>query len=61
MLRKDARIWDAVKKTRDVTAMTWAEFLVEFNSKCYSQAITNSKVAEFTRLWQGNMSVLEYV
>ena len=62
MLRKDARIWrEAVKKSRDVTTMTWAEFLREFNSKYYSQAFVNSKVAEFTRLQQGNLSVLEYV
>ena len=62
MLRKDARIWwEAVKKNRDVAAMTWVEFLREFNSKYYSQAVINSKVAEFTRLQQGNMSVLEYV
>ena len=51
MSRKDARIWwDVVKKIRDIATMTWAEFLIEFNSKYYSQAIINSKVAEFTRL-----------
>ena len=37
MLRKDVRIWwEAVMKNRDVAAMTWAEFLREFNSKYYS-------------------------
>ena len=37
MLRNDARIWwHMVKRTCDVTAMTWAEFLVEFNYKYYS-------------------------
>ena len=62
ILRKDVRIqWDAVKKTRDVTTMTQAEFLIAFNSRYYTQAIINSKVAKFTRLQQGNMSVLEYV
>ena len=62
MLRKDARIWcDTVKKTRDVATMTWTEFLIEFNSKYYNQVVINSKVAEFTRLQQGSMSVLEYV
>ena len=62
MLRNDARIWwDMVKRTHDVTVMTWMDFLVEFNAKYYSQAVINSKVAEFTRLQQGNMSVLEYV
>ena len=38
-----------MKKSRVVAAMTWAEFLREFNSKYYSQAIVNSKVAKFTR------------
>ena len=62
MLRKDAGIWwEAMKKSRDVVAMTWTEFLREFNSKYYSQAIINNKVAEFTKLQQGNLSVLEYV
>ena len=37
MLRKYGRIWwEVVKKSRDVVAMTWAEFLREFNSKYYS-------------------------
>ena len=62
MLRKDARIWwEAVMKNRDVARMTWVEFLREFNSKYYSQAVIKSKVAEFTKLQQGNLSVLEYV
>ena len=62
MLRKDARIWqEAVRKDRDMTIMTWAEFLREFNYKYYNQAVINNKVAEFTRLQQGNKSVLKYV
>ena len=44
-----------------MAVMTWAEFLREFNSKYYSQIVINSKVVEFTRLQQGNLSVLEYV
>ena len=37
ILRKYARIWwEAMKKDRDVTTMTWTEFLREFNSKYYS-------------------------
>ena len=62
ILRKDARIWwEVVAKSRDVAVMTWAEFMREFNSKYYSQAVINSKIAEFTRLQQGNLLVLEYV
>ena len=62
MLRKDARNWwEVVAKSMDVAVMTWAEFLREFNSKYYSQVVINSKVAEFTRLQQENLLVLEYV
>ena len=51
MLRKDARIWwEAVKKDWHVATTTWAEFLREFNSKYYSQAVINNKVMEFTKL-----------
>ena len=61
MLRKDTRIWwEVVMKNRDVTTMTWVEFLREFNSKYYSQAVINNKVVKFTKLQLGN-SVLEYV
>ena len=62
ILRKDAKIWwEVVMKSRDVARMVWAEFLREFNSKYYSQAVINCKVVEFTRLQEGNLSVLEYV
>ena len=47
-------------KNKDVAATTWAKFMREFNFKYYSQAVINSKVAEFTRLQKGNLSVLEY-
>ena len=62
MLRKDARIWwEAVEKSKNAAVMTWVELLREFNSKYCSQTVINSKVAEFTRLQQGNLSVLEFV
>ena len=48
-----------MKNSRDVAAMTCAKFLGEFNSKYYSQVVVNSKVARFTKLQQGNLSVLE--
>ena len=31
------------KKTRDVAVMTWAEFLIEFNSKYYSQTVIKAR------------------
>ena len=42
MLKNDAQIWwDVVKKTCDMTMMTWTSFLVEFNVKYYSQTVIN--------------------
>ena len=62
MLKKDARIqWDVIKQTWDVVVMAWAEFLIEFNSKYYSEVVINNKEVGFTRLQQESMSVLEYV
>ncbi|KAL5566310.1 hypothetical protein UlMin_029474 [Ulmus minor] len=40
MLKKDARYWWAtVKLTRNVEAMTWADFVRDFNQKYYNSAI----------------------
>ncbi|KAL5549389.1 hypothetical protein UlMin_004620 [Ulmus minor] len=44
MLKKDARHWWAtVKMTRDVTVMSWAEFVREFNQKYYNSAILRAQ------------------
>ena len=62
MLRKDARYWwDSVKLRRNVHAMTWGEFVGEFNQKYYNQAAMRAKQKEFLNLKQGNMTVIEAV
>ncbi|KAL5561756.1 hypothetical protein UlMin_031503 [Ulmus minor] len=62
MLRKDARYWwDLVKLRRNVHAMTWVEFVGEFNQKYYNQAAMRAKQKEFLNLKQGNMTVIEAV
>ncbi|KAL5553903.1 hypothetical protein UlMin_041305 [Ulmus minor] len=62
MLKKDARHWWAtVKVTRDVTEMTWADFVREFNQKYYNSAILRAQQDEFMNLKQGNMTVIEAV
>ncbi|KAL5546500.1 hypothetical protein UlMin_006187 [Ulmus minor] len=62
MLRKDARYWwDSVKLRRNVHAMTWVEFVGEFNQKYYNQAAMRAKQKEFLNLKQGNMTVIEAV
>ncbi|KAM6557670.1 hypothetical protein CsatB_004689 [Cannabis sativa] len=61
LLKKDARIWwDVIKQTRDVAAMTWADFVQVFNKKYYSEAIRSARVNEFTNLRQGKSTVTEY-
>ncbi|XP_060972561.1 uncharacterized protein LOC133038427 [Cannabis sativa] len=61
LLKKDARIWwDVIKQTRDVAAMTWADFVQVFNKKYYSEAIRSARVDEFTNLRQGKPTVTEY-
>ncbi|KAL5569524.1 hypothetical protein UlMin_026099 [Ulmus minor] len=62
MLKKDARHWWAtVKVTRDVTEMTWADFVSEFNQKYYNSAILRAQQDEFMNLKQGSMTVIEAV
>ncbi|KAL5568767.1 hypothetical protein UlMin_025342 [Ulmus minor] len=62
MLRKDARYWwESVKLRRNVHAMTWEEFVGEFNQKYYNQAAMRAKQKEFLNLKQGNMTVIEAV
>ncbi|KAL5544524.1 hypothetical protein UlMin_008308 [Ulmus minor] len=62
MLKKDARHWWAmVKMTRDVTVMSWAEFVGEFNQKYYNSAILRTQQDEFMNLKQGSMTVIESV
>ncbi|XP_074342415.1 uncharacterized protein LOC141679962 [Apium graveolens] len=40
--------------------MTWEEFETLFNEKFYSEAMLSAKVNEFSRLYQGSLSVAEY-
>ncbi|XP_062103937.1 uncharacterized protein LOC133815066 [Humulus lupulus] len=61
MVRDDARIWwEVISQEKDVTAMTWAEFLQAFSDKYYNVAVQASTVDEFATLTQGNMIVIEY-
>ncbi|KAL5557431.1 hypothetical protein UlMin_039667 [Ulmus minor] len=62
MFKKDARHWwSTVKMTRDVTVMTWADFVSEFNQKYYNSAILRAQQDEFMNLKQGSMTVIEAV
>ena len=58
MLKKDAQYWwDVTRQGRDPARMLWTEFQTLFNNKYYSPAVKQAKLAEFTRLQQGNLSV----
>ena len=53
--------WDWVKTSRDIEAMTWAEFHELFMGKYFSTTTRHAKAQEFLKLKQGAMIVIEYV
>ena len=53
--------WDWVKTSRDLEAMTWAEFHGIFMSKYFSVTARHAKAQEFLELSQGMMTVMEYM
>ena len=53
--------WDWVKTSRDLEAMTWAEFHELFMSKYFLATARHAKAQEFLELKQGTMTVMEYV
>ena len=53
--------WDWVKTSRDIEAMTWAEFNELFMGKYFPATARHAKAREFLELKQGTMTVMEYV
>ncbi|KAL5572377.1 hypothetical protein UlMin_021974 [Ulmus minor] len=53
--------WSTVKLTRDVTVMSWADFMEEFNQKYYNSAILRVQEDEFLNMKQGTMTVIDAV
>ena len=53
--------WDWVKTSRDLEAMTWAEFHELFMRKYFPATSRHVKAWEFLELKQGTMTVMEYV
>ena len=53
--------WDWVKTSRDLEAMTWAEFYGLFMSKYFPATARHAKAQEFLELRQGTMTVMEYM
>ena len=53
--------WDWAKTSRDVEAMTWAEFHGLFMSKYFPATARHAKAQDFLELKQGSITVMEYV
>ena len=62
MLKKYARHWwGIVKLRRYVRAMTWDDFVREFNHKYYNLKNFRAQQNEFLNLKQGNVTIMEAV
>ncbi|GMN66838.1 hypothetical protein TIFTF001_035910 [Ficus carica] len=61
-LKKDARHWwMTVQMRRDVTTMSWQDFVTEFRTMYYNREVLAAQQDEFTNLKQGSMTVIEAV
>ncbi|GMN19321.1 hypothetical protein TIFTF001_046937 [Ficus carica] len=62
MLRKDARLWwETVQIRRDVSQMTWEDFVDEFKEKYFNTEVMEAQHDEFNSFRQGNLSVAKAV
>ncbi|GMN59342.1 hypothetical protein TIFTF001_028423 [Ficus carica] len=62
MLRKDARLWwETIQIRRDVTQMTWEDFVDEFKEKYFNTEVMEAQQDEFNNFRQGNLSIAEVV
>ena len=53
--------WNWVKTSRELEAITWAEFYGLFMSKYFSATPRHAKAQEFLELRQGTITVMEYM
>ena len=61
-LEGEAQVWwNWAKTSRDLKAMTWAEFHDLFMGKYFLDTARHAKAQEFLELKQGTMIVMEYV
>ncbi|GMN64648.1 hypothetical protein TIFTF001_033704 [Ficus carica] len=62
MLRKDARLWwETIQIRRDVTQMTWEDFVEEFKEQYFNTEVMEAQQDEFDKFRQGNLSIAEAV
>ena len=61
-LEGEAQVWWKWARTsRDLKAMTWAEFQEMFMGKYFPDTVSHAKAQEFLELKQGTMNMMEYV
>ncbi|GMN27756.1 hypothetical protein TIFTF001_041075 [Ficus carica] len=61
-LMDDARIWwEGIELSRDISQMTWEDFVQEFNEQYFNMSVTSEHYDEFNNFRQGNLSVTEAV
>ena len=61
-LEGEAQVWwNWAKTSKDLEAMTWAEFQELFMGKYFSDTATHAKAQEFLELEQWTMTVMDYV
>ena len=61
-LEGEAQVWwNWAKTSRDLEAMTWAEFQELFMGKYFPNIVRHAKAQEFLELKQRTMTVIEYV
>ena len=61
-LEDEARVWWRwVRASRDLEALTWAEFQELFMGKYFPETTKHAKAQEFLELRQGAMTVMDYV
>ena len=61
-LESEAQVWwNWAKTSRDLEAMTWAEFQELFMGKYFLDTARHAKTQEFLELKQGTMTVMDYV
>ena len=61
-LEGEAQVWWKWARTsRDLEAMTWAEFQELFMAKYFPDTARHAKAQEFLELKQGAMTVMDYV
>ncbi|XP_028058454.1 uncharacterized protein LOC114262299 [Camellia sinensis] len=53
--------WALIRESRDITAMTWAQFKELFLRKYFPNTVKQERIHEFLNLEQGAMTVTQYV